>query len=80
MSQTFPTTQTPVDHHEWERVLAQLRADGFSPVESIKITRAVLHVRLADAKRIVHQSAAWADLRANFEDLHETASSVAREI
>ncbi|MFN0027291.1 MAG: hypothetical protein ACKV2O_08940 [Acidimicrobiales bacterium] len=80
MSQTFPTTQTPVDHHEWERVLTQLRSDGFSPVESIKITRAVLHVSLADAKRIVHQSAAWADLRATFNDLHETAATATREL
>lgn len=80
MSQTSPTTKAPVDHHAWERVLAQLRTDGSSPIDSIKITRAVLQVNLAEAKRIVHQSAAWADLRADFEDLHEAAASAAREL
>jgi ribosomal protein L7/L12 len=80
MSHTFPTTHLPVDHDEWERILAQLRTDAFSPIESIKITRAVLQVSLGEAKRIVHQSTAWADLRAEFEDLHEAAASSAQDL
>ena len=31
---------------------AQLRADGFSPIESIKVTRAVLQLSLGEAKRL----------------------------
>jgi ribosomal protein L7/L12 len=75
MSQAFTTPHTPVDQEEWERVLAQLRADGFSPIESIKVTRAVLRVSLGDAKRIVHLSNAWADARGGFDQLHETVAS-----
>jgi ribosomal protein L7/L12 len=75
MSQTTTTTHTPADRGDWERVLAQLRAEGFSPVESIKITRAVLRVSLGEAKRLVHMSRAWADRRADFEQLHDLAAS-----
>jgi hypothetical protein len=51
----------------------QLRSDGFSPVDAIKITRVGRHVGLGEAKRIVHDSSAWADARASFEDLQENA-------
>jgi ribosomal protein L7/L12 len=40
--------------NECDSILAQLRAEGFSPIDSIKVTRAVLHVSLGEAKRIVH--------------------------
>ena len=79
MSQTSITTHTVADRGDWERVLAQLRADGFSPVESIKITRAVLQVSLGEAKQIVHLSRAWADRRADFEQLHDLASSALQD-
>jgi hypothetical protein len=46
MSQTRITANSLGDHTEWEQVLVQLRAEGFSPIESIKVTRAVLHVSL----------------------------------
>ena len=75
MSQTSITTDAPADRWDWERVLAQLRADGFSPIESIKITRAVLNVSLGEAKGIVHRSQAWADRRADFDQLHEVPAS-----
>ncbi len=73
MSQTRSTATTSRDPEDWERVLAQLRADGFSPIESIKITRAVLHVTLREAKRIVHTSRAWSDASAEFNRLHKAA-------
>ena len=79
MSQTFTTTHIPGGHDEWERVLIQLRGDGFSPIESIKITRAVLRVGLSEAKQIVHYSDAWADHRADFDQLHETAAEALRD-
>lgn len=75
------TTIAPtVDRDEWSTILRQLRADGFSPVESIKATRAVLHVSLGEAKDIVHRSSAWADLRNDFEALHEAAESAAANL
>ena len=58
MSQTHRPNERTFDLQEWERVLARLRADGFSPIESIKVTRAVQDVDLGKAKRIVHESAA----------------------
>ena len=75
MSQTSITADAPADRWDWERALAQLRADGFSPIESIKITRAVLKMSLGEAKGIVHRSQAWADRRADFDQLHEVAAS-----
>ncbi len=80
MSQTRGTTQSPANDEEWDHVLAQLRTDGFSPVESIKVTRAVLHVSLGEAKRIVHFSEAWADAREGFEELHEVAEAVVADL
>ena len=80
MSQTRSTTQSPLDHHEWEQVLAQLRSEGFSPIESIKVTRAVLHVSLGEAKQIVHQSVAWADARESFEELHDVAEAATTDL
>jgi ribosomal protein L7/L12 len=61
-------------------VLHDLRWHGFSPVESIKITRAVLNVPLGEAKTIVHGSPAWADRRDEFEDVHEAAEAAAAEL
>ena len=67
-----------IDQDKWDEVLARLRADGFSPVDSIKVTRAVMRVTLGEAKRIVHASRAWADAREGFEHLHDAAQSAAR--
>ena len=75
MSEAASTSTTTIDRGEWDAVLTQLRADGISPVESIKVTRAVLHVSLGEAKTIVHESPAWADRRADFEQLHDAAEA-----
>jgi hypothetical protein len=64
---------------DWDHVLAQLRADGFSPVDAIKITRIVRQVSLGEAKSIVHDSAAWADARELFDDLQENALAALQE-
>jgi len=53
---------------------------GFSPIESIKVTRAVLHVSLGEAKRLVHTSRAWSDAREEFEDLQAAVSEVAARL
>lgn len=80
MSQAPSASASDVDRNDWNAVLAQLRADGFSPVESIKVTRAVLHVSLGEAKQIVHTSEAWADAREGFEELHENAEQTANDL
>jgi ribosomal protein L7/L12 len=72
MSQSRATIRS--DGQEWEQVLAQLRDEGFTVIESIKVTRAVLRVTLGEAKQIVHRSAAWADRRQGFEQLHDVVS------
>lgn len=66
-----------MDPKELNEVLYELRADGFSPIDSIRVTRAVLHVSVGEAKDIVHRSQAWADLRSNFEVLQEAAEAAA---
>ncbi len=80
MSQTRSTAASSMGQEEWDHVLAQLRGDGFSPVESIKVTRAVLHVSLGEAKRIVHESGAWSDARDEFDMLHDAASEAANQL
>lgn len=80
MSEAHATSATTVERNDWDAVLSQLRADGFSPVESIKVTRAALHVSLGQAKVIVHQSLAWADLHSSFEALHETVEAAATRL
>ena len=57
-----------------------LRADGLSPVESIKVTRAVLGVGPSEAKRIVHASHAWTDRREEFDDLHDLVEQAASQL
>ena len=66
--------------NEWDSTRAQLRAEGFSPIESIKVTRAVLHVSLGEAKRIVQQSRAWQDAREGFDQLHDVAEAAVADL
>ena len=80
MSQPVEATPYPPIREDWELVLKQLRAEGFSPIECIKVTRAVLHVDLGEAKAIVHQSNAWTDRRSDFETLHESALNAVAEL
>lgn len=67
------------DLHLWDTVLEELRKEGFSQAQSIKATVERLGVPLAEAKRIVHLSGAWADVRPENDRFHqaldETASS-----
>ena len=74
------TTASTIDKDDWNAVLRQLRSDGFSPIESIKVTRAVLRVSLDEAKATVHGSPAWADLRGDFDRLHELTEAAASQL
>ncbi len=55
----------------WDAILGALRADGYSKVDCIKATVEQLRLPLTDAKRIVHESTAWADVRQDDDRWHE---------
>ena len=57
------------DGARWDEILETLRAEGFSKVDCIRATVEILP--LADAKRIVHDSRAWADRRKTDEQFHD---------
>lgn len=51
----------------WDEILATLRAEGYSKVDSIKATVELLRLPLAEAKRVVHDSTTWSDAKARDE-------------
>jgi len=55
----------------WDEILASLRAEGFSKVDCIRTSVEILRLPLADAKRIVHESQAWADRRGTDDQFHD---------
>jgi hypothetical protein len=55
----------------WGEILESLRAEGFSKVDCRRATVEILRLPLADAKRIVHESPAWADRRKKDEEFHD---------
>lgn len=55
-----------------DTVLEELRKEGFSQAESIKATVERLGVPLGEAKRIVHLSEVWADVRPANDRLHQS--------
>jgi hypothetical protein len=55
----------------WDAILGSLRAEGFSKVDCIKATVDQLRLPLGDAKRIVHHSAAWADVKDRDDEWQE---------
>lgn len=59
----------------WDAILGALRAEGYSKVDCIKATVQQLRLPLADAKRVVHDSAAWADVRERDDELLDRLAS-----
>ncbi|MGH3369519.1 MAG: hypothetical protein ACRDPR_05920 [Nocardioidaceae bacterium] len=59
----------------WDAILGALRAEGFSKIDCIKATVKQLRLPLGDAKRIVHDSAAWADVRERDDELLDRLAS-----
>ena len=55
----------------WDEILETLRAEGFSKIDCIRATVEVLRLPLADAKRLVHESRAWADRREQDDQGHD---------
>lgn len=54
-----------------EQVMAFLRKAGFSKVQSIRILVDAADYSLSAAKKLVHSSAAWADLRTRDDRFHD---------
>lgn len=59
------------DGARWDAILVALRDQGFSKIDSIRATAEILRLPLADAKRLVHDSQAWADRRQNDDEWHD---------
>jgi ribosomal protein L7/L12 len=59
--------------------LEALRAAGASKVESIACVRSVCGCDLAEAKRLVHLSLAWDDVREMHDHLHDEVERAARD-
>ncbi len=55
----------------WDEILETLRAEGFSKIDCIRATVEMLRLPLADAKRLVHESRAWADRRESDDQWHD---------
>jgi ribosomal protein L7/L12 len=63
------------DGARWDAILATLRAEGFTKVDCIKATVELLRLPLADAKRVVHDSRTWADVRGRDDEWHDTLAA-----
>ena len=59
--------------------LGELRSSGASIVESIVSVRFARGCDLAEAKRLVHFSPIWADVRAQNEKFHEELDRLSRD-
>jgi len=55
----------------WDAILESLRGEGFSKIDCIRATVEILRLPLADAKRLVHESRAWADRRESDDQWHD---------
>jgi ribosomal protein L7/L12 len=54
---------------DWETVLAALRAEGFSKIDCVRATVEVRQIPLQEAKKLVHGSYAWNDIRESDDSL-----------
>jgi hypothetical protein len=59
-------------------ILVCLRDEGFSKVGCIQAAVEILRLPLVDAKRLVHESRAWADRREPDDQFHEVLEVVFR--
>lgn len=63
-----------------DSALGEQRTRGASIVECIVSLRAMRGCDLAEAKRVVHSSPAWADVMARNERFHEELQAAARDL
>lgn len=59
------------DGARWDAILETLRNEGFSKIDCIRATVEILRLPLVDAKRLVHESRAWADRRESDDQWHD---------
>jgi ribosomal protein L7/L12 len=59
-----------------EDLIAYLRAEGGDKIESIAVLREALNVNLGEAKRLVHCSPTWADVRQRDDEFHDQFSTI----
>ena len=62
-----------------DAALGELRTSGASIMESIVTVRSVRGCDLKEAKRLVHFSPAWADVREQNEKFHEEIERLGRD-
>lgn len=62
-----------------EEILGKLREDGANKLESMRVISSLEDVDLGEAKKIVHFSVTWKDVKQSDEQLMEDAERVARE-
>lgn len=62
---------------DFEELMAALRAEGHSKIDSIAATSTLLRVPLSEAKRLVHFSSAWSDVQEAHERFHDVVEAVA---
>jgi ribosomal protein L7/L12 len=55
----------------WDAVMQSLRTEGYSKIDCIRASVDVLRLPLADAKRLVHESDVWRDLRDADDEWHD---------
>ena len=60
----------------WEDMIGDLRAEGFSKIDCIRVTVELLRVPLGEAKGLVHFSPAWADVRQS-DDTYQALAAAA---
>ena len=63
-----------------EEILGVLRTRSESIIDSIKVVRVLTGWSLTEAKPFVHESAAWADRRDEFDRLHAELARAWREL
>jgi hypothetical protein len=61
--------------HSLDDILEALREHSGSVIQSIKVIRDTLGIPLPEAKRVVHRSRVWSDMRDAFSELHEVAET-----
>ena len=63
-----------------DQALSELRSEGASILQSIVAVQKAQRCSLADAKRLVHFSPAWSDMREANEKFHEELERIAEQI
>lgn len=68
------------DNEDNETILAALRARGVNVIDSIRLLKKVRGLSLQEAKKEVHFSRAWSDMRESFDQFHEELFDAAKGV